>query len=383
MKFSRTLALAAAFALCLAAPAVFAADAKKDPIKIGVYLPLTGQNAFGGQLELEGVKLAHQEMPEVIGRPVELVIVDNKSDKVEAANAVKRLIERDKVSAFIGTYGSSLAMAGAEIAEKAGVPGVGTSCTNPLVTQGKEYYFRACFIDPYQGAAAATYARENLGLKKAAVLMDMTNDYAVGLSNFFTRSFKAMGGEVVANLKYSSGDQDFTAQLTDLIAKNPDIVFMPAYFAEGAIIMKQARELGAKFRLMGADAMDNPDTVKIGGKAVDGFLHTTFPYDPAMTNMSAEAKKFTEAWKKAYPNKDTNVNGALGYNSYFLIMDAIMRAKSSDPKAIAKALAATVELPTALGKLTINKTHDAEMPVGIIEYKDGKRVYVGEVTPKQ
>lgn len=383
MKFSRTLALAAAFALCLAAPAVFAADAKKDPIKIGVYLPLTGQNAFGGQLELEGVKLAHQEMPEVIGRPVELVIVDNKSDKVEAANAVKRLIERDKVSAFIGTYGSSLAMAGAEIAEKAGVPGVGTSCTNPLVTQGKEYYFRACFIDPYQGAAAATYARENLGLKKAAVLMDMTNDYAVGLSNFFTRSFKAMGGEVVANLKYSSGDQDFTAQLTDLIAKNPDIVFMPAYFAEGAIIMKQARELGAKFRLMGADAMDNPDTVKIGGKAVDGFLHTTFPYDPTMTNMSAEAKKFTEAWKKAYPNKDTNVNGALGYNSYFLIMDAIMRAKSSDPKAIAKALAATVELPTALGKLTINKTHDAEMPVGIIEYKDGKRVYVGEVTPKQ
>lgn len=383
MKFSRTLALAAAFALCLAAPAVFAADAKKDPIKIGVYLPLTGQNAFGGQLELEGVKLAHQEMPEVIGRPVELVIVDNKSDKVEAANAVKRLIERDKVSAFIGTYGSSLAMAGAEIAEKAGVPGVGTSCTNPLVTQGKEYYFRACFIDPYQGAAAATYARENLGLKKAAVLMDMTNDYAVGLSNFFTRSFKAMGGEVVANLKYSSGDQDFTAQLTDLIAKNPDIVFMPAYFAEGAIIMKQARELGAKFRLMGADAMDNPDTVKIGGKAVDGFLHTTFPYDPAMTNMSAEARKFTEAWKKAYPNKDTNVNGALGYNSYFLIMDAIMRAKSSDPKEIAKALAATVELPTALGKLTINKTHDAEMPVGIIEYKDGKRVYVGEVTPKQ
>ena len=384
MKFGKTLALFAALVLGFGAQAALAADAAsdKDPIKIGVYLPLTGQNAFGGQLELEGVKLAHQEMPTVLGRPVELVVVDNKSDKVEAANAVKRLIERDKVVAFIGTYGSSLAMAGAEIGEKAGVPGVGTSCTNPLVTQGKKYYFRACFIDPYQGAAAATYASENLGAKKAAVLMDMTNDYAVGLSNFFTRSFKKLGGEVVANLKYSSGDQDFTAQLTELIAKNPDVVFMPAYFAEGAIIMKQARELGAKFRLMGGDAMDNPDTVKLGGKAVEGFLHTTFPYDPTMTNMSEEAKRFTEAWKKAYPDKDTNVNGALGYNCYFLILDAIKRAGKAEPEAIAKALAETVELPTALGKLSINETHDAEMPVGIIEYKDGKRVYVGEVTPK-
>ena len=357
-----------------------AADAA--PIKIGVYLPLTGQNAFGGQLELEGVRLAHKEIPTVLGRTVDLVVVDNKSDKVEAANAVKRLVERDKVVALIGSYGSSLAMSGAEVAEKAKVPGVGTSCTNPLVTQGKKYYFRACFIDPYQGAAAATYARENLGFKKAAVLMDMTNDYAVGLANFFARSFKKQGGEVVGTLKYSSGDQDFTAQLTELISKQPDIVFMPAYFAEGAIIMKQARELGAKFRLMGADAMDNPDTLKLGGKAAEGFLHTTFPYDPAMPNMSEAAKRFTEAWKAAYPDKETNVNGALGYNSYFIIIDAIKRANSAEPQAIAKALGETRDLSTALGVLSINESHDAEMPVGIIEYKDGKRVYVGEVTPK-
>ena len=381
MKLGKLLVALAGLALSLGvAGQTLAAEA--GPVKIGVYLPLTGQNAFGGQLELEGVRLAHKEMPTVLGRPVDLVVVDNKSDKVEAANAVKRLVERDKVVALIGTYGSSLAMAGAEVAEKAKVPGVGTSCTNPLVTQGKKYYFRACFIDPYQGAAAATYAYENLGLKKAAVLMDMTNDYAVGLSSFFTRSFKKLGGEVVANLKYSSGDQDFTAQLTELISKKPDIVFMPAYFAEGAIIMKQDRELGAKFRLMGADAMDNPDTLKLGGKAAEGFLHTTFPYDPQMPNMSAEAKRFTEAWKAVYPEKETNVNGALGYNTYFLILDAIKRANSAKPEAIAKALAETKNLPTALGSLTINKTHDAEMPVGIIEYKDGKRVYVGEVTPK-
>ena len=167
-------------------------------------------------------------MPAVLDRPVELVVADNKSDKVEAANAVKRLVERDNVIVLIGTYGASLAMAGAEVAERTKVPGVGTSCTNPLVTQGKKYYFRACFIDPYQGAVAAAYAYATLGCKKVAILMEMSSDYAVGLSNFFARSFKGLGEEVVANIKYNAGDQDFTAQLTDLIARKPDIVFMPA-----------------------------------------------------------------------------------------------------------------------------------------------------------
>ena len=195
MKLGTLLSMAAmaVMGMGLALPAQAA-----DPIKIGVYLPLTGQNAFGGQLELEGIQLAHKLKPTVLDRPVELVVVDNKSDKVEAANAVKRLTEHEKVLAIIGTYGSSLAMAGGEVAERAKVPVIGTSCTNPLVTQGKKYYFRACFIDPYQGAAAATYAYKNLGYKKAAVLTDVANDYAVGLSNFFKKTFKKIGGELVA-----------------------------------------------------------------------------------------------------------------------------------------------------------------------------------------
>ncbi len=375
MKLSRVFASVAmaAMACGLAFPAVAA-----EPVKIGVYLPLTGQNAFGGQLELDGIKLAQQASPKVLGRDVELVVVDNKSDKVEAANAVKRLVERDKVSAYIGTYGSSLAMAGGEVGEKAKVPGVGTSCTNPLVTQGKKYYFRACFIDPYQGAAAASYAYKTLGMKKAAILMDVANDYSVGLCNFFKRSYKKLGGQIVADMKYNSGDQDFTAQLTEIINQKPDIVFMPAYFAEGAIIMKQARELGGTFVMMGADAMDNPDTVKIGGKAVEGFLHTTFPYDVNMPNMGEAAKAFTDAWKAAYPDKDPNVNSALGYVCYNLILDAITRAGSDDPEAITKALAETKNFATPLGTLSINASHDAELPVGIIQYKDGKRSYIGE-----
>lgn len=369
------------FAVALFAVTLMAATSHAQ-IKIGVYLPLTGQNAFGGQLELDGINLAAGTLPEVLGQKVQLVVMDNKSDKVESANAVRRLIENDKVVAIIGTYGSSLALAGGEVAEASKIPVVGTSCTNPLVTQGKTYYFRACFIDPYQGAGAATYAFKNLSAKKAALLTDVSNDYAVGLSAFFKRSFEALGGEIVAELKYNSGDQDFNAQLTEIISKAPDVMFMPAYFAEGGIIMKQARELGAKFRIMGGDAMDNPETVSIAGEAAEGFIHTSFPYDPTMPDMNAEAKAFTEAWTKANPGKDPNVNAALGYASYVMVIDAISRAGQADPAAITTALAATKDLNTPLGLLTLDADHNPQMPVGIIEIKDGKRSYLGEINPE-
>ena len=361
------------------AGAAFATD---DVIKIGVYNALTGQSAYGGQLELEGTQLAHKEIPEVLGKKVVLVVVDNKSDKVEAANAVTRLVEHDKVNAIIGSYGSSLSMAGGEVAEKARIPVMGTSPTNPLVTLDKKYYFRACFIDPFQGAGAATYAFKDLGFKKAAILIDVASDYSVGLSNFFKRAFSRMGGEIVAELKYQSGDQDFTAQLTDLIAKKPDFVFLPAYFTEGAIVLKQARELGAAFRFIGGDGMDNPEIVTLGGDAVEGFMHTTFAYDPSMKDMNPVAAKFTEEWNKVHPDKTPNVSGALGYDSYIIMIDAIRRAGSADPEKIRDALEHTKDLPTVTGMTTMNETHDAEKELGIVEIRDGKKVFLGLIKPE-
>ena len=172
-----------------------------DTVKIGVYLPLTGQMAFGGQLELEGVQMAHKEAPTVLGKKVELFVVDNKSDKVEAANAVKRLIEKEKVVAIIGTYGSSLAMAGGEVAEKAKVPMVGTSCTNPLVTQGKKFSFRVCFIDPFQGTVAAQFAFKDLKAKTAAVLYDVGDEYSQFLAKYFVEAFEKAGGKISASAR--------------------------------------------------------------------------------------------------------------------------------------------------------------------------------------
>ncbi|WP_278549515.1 ABC transporter substrate-binding protein [Cloacibacillus evryensis] len=379
MKLTKSVAVAFSLVLVMAGMAMAA-----ETVKIGVYLPITGGNAIGGQLELDGVKLAHQQYPTVDGKKIELVVVDNKSDKVESANAVKRLIEKDKVRAIIGTYGSSLAMAGGEVAEKAGIPMVGTSCTNPLVTQGKKYVFRVCFIDPFQGAGAADYALKELKAKSAAMLIEVTEDYSVGLGNFFKQNFTKNGGKIVSVMNYQKGDQDFTAQLTEIISKKPDVLYIPANFAEGAIIMRQARELGAKFSILGGDAMDNPEMVKIGGDSVEGFSYTTFAYSPNMSEklMSPIQKQFTAQWRKAFPGKDPAALTGCGYDAYLLIYNAIKSAKSTDPAKITAAIASTKDMPGVTGTTTINKTHDAEKSVGIIKIEKGKQVFHAIVNPK-
>ncbi len=379
MKLTKKLAVAFSLVLVTAGMAMAA-----ETVKIGVYLPITGGNAIGGQLELDGVKLAHQQYPTVDGKKIELVVVDNKSDKVEAAKAVKRIIEKDKVRAIIGTFGSSLAMAGGEVAEKAGIPMVGTSCTNPLVTQGKKYVFRVCFIDPFQGAGAADYALKELKAKSAAMLIEVTEDYSVGLGNFFKQNFTKNGGKIVSVMNYQKGDQDFTAQLTEIISKNPDVLYIPANFAEGAIIMRQARELGAKFSILGGDAMDNPEMVKIGGESVEGFSYTSFAYSPTMPEklMSPIQKQFTAQWRKAFPGKDPAALTGCGYDAYLLIYNAIKNAKSTDPEKITAAIASTKDMPGVTGTTTINKTHDAEKSVGIIKIENGRQVFHAIVNPK-
>jgi len=201
-----------------------------DVVKIGVFEPLTGANAAGGAMEVEGIKLANKLYPEVLGKKIELVIVDNKSDKVEAANAATRLVDKDKVVAIIGSWGSSLSMAAGPIAMNAKIPVVGASCTNPLVTKDNPYYFRVCFIDPFQGTVMANYAFKELKAKKTAIVQEVSNDYSVGLAKFYTDAFKALTKDdkaVVGVSNYNTGDQDFTAQLTNLKNLKPDVIFPP------------------------------------------------------------------------------------------------------------------------------------------------------------
>ncbi|MGL4606607.1 MAG: ABC transporter substrate-binding protein [Eubacteriaceae bacterium] len=353
-----------------------------DVIKIGVFEPLTGANAAGGELEVEGVKLANQLRPEVLGKKVELVIADNKSDKAEATTAAARLIEKDKVVAMLGSWGSSLSIAAGDVVKSNKVPAIGISCTNPQVTEGNDYYFRVCFIDPFQGTVMANYAANTLKAKKAAIIQEVSNDYSVGLAKFFTDAFVKLTGDpnaIVATGNYNTGDQDFNGILTNIKAANPEVIFAPGNYTESALIIKQARALGITAPFIGGDTWETNEFITVGGADVEGAVMSTFFDD---TNPINEAGKlFVEEYKKAYPNRD-NIAAvtALGYDAYNLTLDAIERAGSTDPQAIRDAIATTVDFQGATGPITINENGDAVKAEAIIKtVKDGKFTFLDTV----
>jgi len=219
-SFLKRLTFIAALLLFLTVPA--AAE-----IKLGLYLPMTGPAAAMGQMVWEGVKVAHQLQPQVLGQPVKLILVDTRSDRIEAANAVSRLIEKDKVAAIIGEVISSDTLAGVPIAERAKIPNISPTATSPLVTQNRGYAFRAAYVDDLQGKVAARFAWENLKARRVAVFIDQAQDYCVGLANFFKAEFQRRGGQVVSTSYIQTGDQDFSAQISALKGGNPDLIYAP------------------------------------------------------------------------------------------------------------------------------------------------------------
>ncbi|WP_296558987.1 ABC transporter substrate-binding protein [uncultured Acetobacterium sp.] len=354
-----------------------------DVIKIGVFQPLTGANAAGGELEVEGVELANQLRPEVLGKKVELVIADNKSDKAEATTAAARLIEKDKVVAILGSWGSSLSIAAGDVVKTNQIPAVALSATNPQVTAGNDYYFRVCFLDPFQGTVMANYAYKNLNAKKVAIIQEVSNDYSVGLAKFFTDSFTKLTGDpssIVATGNYNTGDQDFNGILTNIKAANPDVIFAPGNFTESALIIKQARALGITAPFIGGDTWETNEFITVGGADVEGAVMSTFFDD---TNPLTEAgKTFVAEYKKAYPDRD-NIAAvtALGYDGYMMTLDAIERAGSADPVAIRDALAATKDFEGATGMITIDENGDATKNEAIIKtVKNGIFTYMDSVT---
>jgi len=357
-----------------------AAD-KSNVIKVGVYEPLTGTNAAGGQMTLEGIQLANKLYPEVLGKKVELVTVDNKSEKQEASNAVERLVSKDKVNVIIGSYGSSLSMAGGPVAQAAKIPVIGCSPTNPAVTLGNDFYFRVCFIDPFQGTVMSNYAVNTLKAKKAAIIRDVQQDYSVGLSTYFIKAFKAANGDnsIVADVSYNTGDKDFSAQLTQVKATNPDIIFAPGNFLECGILVAKARELGIKIPILGGDTWEAPEFLNQVKDYKDIYFSTHFTAEQPVTEISTT---FLTEFKKAYPNKEVNAFGALGFDAYILALDAITRAGSTDGVAIQKALATTKGFKGATGIITLDENRDATKTAIIKKVIDGKFVYDSKVDPK-
>ena len=378
----RHLPVLTAAALGLCACTAFA----EDVVKVGVFEPLTGANAAGGAEELDGIRLAQGLYPTVKAGgktyKVVLAIADNKSDKVEAANAGQSLVDRDKVNVILGSWGSGLSMAAGPIFMAAKIPAIGLSCTNPLVTKGNPFYFRVCFIDPFQGTVMATYAHKNLGAKKAVLIREVSNDYSVGLAKFFSDSFVKLTGDkaaIVATLNYNTGDQDFSAQLTQIKSLKADVIFAPGNYTESALIIKQARELGIKTPFLGGDTWEIAEFINVGKAAVEGsVLSTFFDNDAALTPNS---KTFVGAYQKKY-GKQPSGTAVLGFDGYLLALDAIKRAGTIEPSKIRDAIAATKKFPGASGYVTFAAgSNDPVKSAVIKEVKGGKFVFKTTVNP--
>ena len=360
--------------ILLSAGFAFAADT----IKIGGFLPMTGAVAAYGQDANNGIKIVMEMKPAVLGKKVEFVVADTKSDKIEAANAMSRLIEKDKVIAVIGEMISGNTMAGAPIAEKAKIPVVSPTATNPLVTQGKKYTFRVCFIDPVQGDIAAKYTVNNLKAKKAALIVDKSQDYCVGLAKFFKDAFTKLGGQVVAETFCVTEDKDFSAQLSTIKAANPDIIYAPNYYSPVALFTKQARELGVKAQVLTGDGAQADELIQIGGKEVEGVSLTGHFHVKAATTQLA--KDFIPRFQKKY-NSEPSAFHALGADAYFVLLDAITRSKSTKGEAIRASLATTKNFEAISGKLSIGEDGNAVKPMVINIVKGGKFEYLTTINP--
>ncbi len=350
-------------------------------IKIGVFEPMTGPNASGGELEVEGVKLANELFPEVLGKKIELVIADNKSDKVEAANAAERLVNKEQVSAIIGSWGSSLSMAAGPII-KGKVPAVACSATNPLVTKGNDWYFRVCFLDPFQGQVMATYAVKNLNAKTACIIQEISNDYSVGLAKFFMDAFVKLtknDKSILAKpFSYNTGDNDFTAQVTTIAQLKPDVIFAPGNYTESALIIKQARDQGIKIPFLGGDTWETDPFLEVGKKAVEGATFSTFFTSEVAMNKTSEV--FLKAYRDKYKKEPAAVT-ALGYDSYLVVRAAIEKAGSLDGQKIRDEIAKTKNFEGAAGGITLDENGDAVKDAVIKIVKDGKFKYLTTVKP--
>ena len=353
-------------------------------IKIGVFEPQTGENGGGGLQEVYGIRYANQVYPTVeIGGTeytIELVEVDNKSDKTEAVTAAQKLVSEGVVG-ILGSYGSGVSIAAGDIFAEAGIPAIGCSCTNPQVTSGNDWYFRVCFIDPFQGTVMANYAIQN-GYESAAIITQLGDDYSSGLGSYFKSSFEEHGGTIVAEEQFQTNQSDFKAILTNIKAANPDIIFAPSSITTAPLIIKQAREMGITAVIAAGDTWENATIIEDAGADAEGIVLSTFYDEAAPAN--DEAASFLTGFKEyltsiGEPDVIPAVS-ALGYDAYLTLVQAIKDAGSTDPAAVRDALV-NVQVTGVTGDIKFDENGDADKSLAFIKtVKDGQFQFLKTVS---
>ena len=347
-------------------------------VKIAAVFSMTGGASAYGRMAYQGVQVAMELFPEILGLTVNIVVMDTKSDKVEAANGVRRAIENEQVLAILGNIISGNSLAGGAVAEELKTPMVSPTSTSPIVTQGKQYVNRVCFSDDFQGQAAAKLLY-NLGDRTVAVFVDVEQDYAVSLANYFKKTFESLGGTIFYEY-YKSGDQDFSAQVLDAMSKNVDALYMPGYYTEIALICSQAYDNGFYGNLATGDGAYADETVEIGGEAVEG-LYLTAGYHADSPAFNENAEMFLKAFAEKYPGEQPSMFAGLGFDAYLVLRDAVERAGELDREKVSKALRETKNFPGSTGFITITSEGNAEKSVVIVKIENGQYVYDSVINP--
>ena len=356
-----------------------------NAIKIGLVVPLTGDIKTFGESTRNGAMLAIDEVNAaggINGRKIDVVTTDDKNDPTETGNAGSKLIDMDRVAAVIGSVSSKCSVPLSDKCESAKIPMITPSSTNPKVTvdvngKRKDYVFRACFIDPFQGTVGAKFAIDSLKAKTAAVMYDVGNDYSKGLADYFKAAFEKGGAKVVAFESYAKDDVDFSALLTKIKQSNPDVLFVPDYYNKVGLITKQARQLGVKAVFLGGDGWDSPEMAKIAGDAIIGgyFTNHYSPDDPR-----PEVQEWVKKYQAKYGQKPDAL-ATLGYDAGLLLIQALKNAPNAKPDEIKAALGAIKDFPCVSGKITFDEWGNPIKGAAVLEYtKDGQK-YVTTINP--
>ncbi|MEA3163443.1 MAG: branched-chain amino acid transport system substrate-binding protein [Verrucomicrobiota bacterium] len=349
-------------------------------VKIGEVDPLTGGVSQFGIGCHQGFVLAFEEINGeggILGQKIELVTEDDQSKPGQSATAVRKLITQDKVVAILGDATSSATLEAAPIAQSDKIPMITPTATNPRITEVGDFIFRVCFLDEFQGRVLAKFAREKLKAQRIFTLTDVKQDYSVDLLKFFKDEFTKLGGTIVGEQSYSTGDIDFRAQLTPIRGTKPDAVYVPGYYQEVALIVKQGRQIGLTMPFIGCDGWANQALVTIGGKAIDGCFFTDH-FSP--DDQSPIVKSFVAKYQEKYGALPDTFS-ALGYDAARLLADALKRAGSTDSPALREALAKTQAFPGVTGQISIDANRNASKPGLIVTVKDGKFVIAEKIAP--
>ena len=353
----------------------------EDPLatRIGFFAPMSGVQASFGMDAVNGAKLAIEEINlagGVLGHPVNLIIKDTESQPEHTHVVVSELINTDKVAALVGEIATDRSLIAAPVAQASGIPMITPGATNEKVTAAGDYIFRACYTDTFQAAVMAKFAR-SIDVEKAAVLFDASNPYGSGLMEAFKADFLQHGGTIVAEEFYRAGETDFTTQLNAIKEKNPDSIFLPSYYTEAALIIRQARRLGIDAPFLGTDGWDSAEFLKVGGQAVNNcYFASHFSSEHA----SDKVKVFNDAYNAKFQSSPPPL-AALTYDSIWLLADALKRSGSAEPAALRDAIAATRDFPGVTGSISFDQSRDPKKPGIVIRVQDGKFTYLETIEP--